>query len=147
MQAAVGVAQLEKLPGFIARRRANFARLRDGLGATSRSSSSCPRRRRASEPSWFGFPLTVRETSTVSRSALIEFLDSRRIGTRLLFGGNLLRQPAYRAIPHRRVGALDEADRVMRQTFWVGVFPGLSEPMLNFVAESIHEGLETLRAP
>lgn len=145
MQAAVGVAQLKKLPRFIERRRANFARLRRYLEPLQEQ-LILPEATPGSEPSWFGLPLTLREPSSVSRHALIEFLDSRRIGTRLLFGGNLLRQPAYRAIPHRRVGALKEADRVMRQTFWVGVFPGLSEPMLDFIAASIREGLEEPRA-
>ena len=145
MQAAIGVAQLKKLPRFIERRRANFTRLRRCLEPLQEQ-LILPEATPGSEPSWFGLPLTLRESSSVSRHALIEFLDSRRIGTRLLFGGNLLRQPAYRAIPHRRVGALEEADRVMRQTFWVGVFPGLSEPMLDFIAASIREGLEEPRA-
>jgi len=144
LQAAVGVAQLKKLPRFIEQRRANVARLRRCLEPLEEQ-LILPEATPGSEPSWFGLPLTLREPSTVSRHALIEFLDSRRIGTRLLFGGNLLRQPAYRAIPHRRVGALEEADRVMRQTFWVGVFPGLTAPMLDFIAASIREGLKEPR--
>jgi len=140
MQAAVGVAQLKKLPRFIDRRRANFARLRQALEPLQEH-LILPEATPGSEPSWFGLPLTLREPSHVSRNALIAFLDSRRIGTRLLFGGNLLRQPAYRAIPHRRVGALEEADRVMRQTFWVGVFPGLSDAMLDYIAASIRGAL------
>ena len=140
MQAAVGVAQLKKLPRFIERRRANFARLRRCLEPLEEQ-LILPEATPGSEPSWFGLPLTLREPSTVSRNALIEFLDSRRIGTRLLFGGNLLRQPAYRAIPHRQVGALEEADRVMRQTFWVGVYPGLTTTMLDYVAASLREAL------
>lgn len=145
MQAAIGVAQLKKLPRFIERRRANYAWLRRGLEPLQEW-LILPEATPGSEPSWFGLPLTLREPSSVSRHGLIEFLDSRRIGTRLLFGGNLLRQPAYRAIRHRRVGALEKADRVMKHTFWVGIFPGLSEPMLDFIAASIREGLEDPRA-
>src|ERR1035438_9465162 len=129
-----------KVPRFIERRRANFARLRRCLEPLEEQ-LILPEATPGSEPSWFGLPLTLREPSTVSRNALIEFLDSRRIGTRLLFGGNLLRQPAYRAIPHRQVGALEEADRVMRQTFWVGVYPGLTTTMLDYVAASLREAL------
>lgn len=140
MQAAVGVAQLKKLPRFIARRRANFARLRKALEPLE-DQLVLPEATPGSEPSWFGLPLTLRKTSSVSRNDLIAFLDARRIGTRLLFGGNLLRQPAYRTIPHRRVGTLAEADRVMRQTFWVGVFPGLRDEMVDYIATSIREAL------
>lgn len=145
MQAAIGVAQLKKLPRFIEHRRANFARLRQCLEPLQEQ-LILPEATPGSEPSWFGLPLTLREPSSVSRHALIEFLDSRRIGTRLLFGGNLLRQPAYRAISHRQIGALQEADRVMRQTFWVGVFPGLTAQMLDFIVASIQEGLEETQA-
>ncbi|MFM9022344.1 MAG: lipopolysaccharide biosynthesis protein RfbH [Solirubrobacterales bacterium] len=138
MQAAVGVSQLEKLDGFIAARRANFARLRDGLAGLEEF-LVLPEATPGSEPSWFGFALSVRPGAPVSRNELVQALEERRIATRLLFGGNLLRQPAYRDIEHRVVGELDNADFVMENTFWVGVYPGLSEEQLDYVIESIHE--------
>jgi len=138
MQAAVGVAQLEKLDGFIAARRANFARLRDGLAGLEEH-LVLPEATPGSDPSWFGFALSVRPGAPVSRNELVQALEERRIATRLLFGGNLLRQPAYRGIEHRVVGELDNADFVMENTFWVGVYPGLSEEQLDYVIESVHE--------
>ena len=138
MQAAVGVAQLEKLDGFIAARRANFARLREGL-ADLEEHLVLPEATPGSDPSWFGFALSVRPGAPVSRNELVQALEERRIATRLLFGGNLLRQPAYRGIEHRVVGELDNADFVMENTFWVGVYPGLSEEQLDYVIESVHE--------
>ena len=138
MQAAVGVAQLEKLDGFIAARRANFARLREGL-ADLEEHLVLPEATPGSDPSWFGFALSVRPGAPVSRNELVQALEERRIATRLLFGGNLLRQPAYRGIEHRVVGDLDNADFVMENTFWVGVYPGLSNEQLDYVIESVHE--------
>ena len=138
MQAAVGVAQLEKLDGFIAARRANFARLRDGLAGLEEH-LVLPEATPGSDPSWFGFALSVRPGAPVSRNELVQALEERRIATRLLFGGNLLRQPAYRGIEHRVVGELGNADFVMENTFWVGVYPGLSEEQLDYVIESVHE--------
>jgi CDP-6-deoxy-D-xylo-4-hexulose-3-dehydrase len=140
MQAAIGVAQLDKLDGFVAARRANFARLRAAL-AEHEDVLVLPEATPGSDPSWFGFPLTVRAEAPVTRTELVRFLESRKIGTRLLFGGNLLRQPAYRNVKHRVVGPLDGADRIMNSTFWVGVYPGLTEPMLDYLAESIVEGV------
>ena len=138
MQAAVGVAQLEKLDGFIAARRANFARLREGLAGLEEH-LVLPEATPGSDPSWFGFALSVRPGAPVSRNELVQALEERRIATRLLFGGNLLRQPAYRGIEHRVVGELDNADFVMENTFWVGVYPGLSGEQLDYVIESVHE--------
>jgi CDP-6-deoxy-D-xylo-4-hexulose-3-dehydrase len=140
MQAAVGVAQIRKLEGFIAKRRANFAHLSRRL-ARLEEQLVLPRATAGSSPSWFGFPITLHDGSRIGRRELICFLDSRKIDTRLLFGGNLLRQPAYRDIPHRRVGALTQADRVLERTFWLGVFPGLTEGMLDYVAASLEEAL------
>ncbi|HEY2252011.1 MAG TPA: lipopolysaccharide biosynthesis protein RfbH, partial [Planctomycetaceae bacterium] len=117
MQAAVGLSQLAKLPEFIAQRRANFQYLRQALAAFE-DSLILPEATANSNPSWFGFPVTVRETAAVTRNALVAHLESRKIGTRLLFGGNLLRQPAYKGIPHRVVGTLTNADRVTDHTFW-----------------------------
>lgn len=136
MQAAVGVAQLERLPGFVAARRANFAYLRAAL-ADLTDVLLLPEPQADAEPSWFGFPILVREDAPFGRDALVQFLESRRIATRLLFGGNLVRQPAYRGLNFRVVGDLANSDRVMRGAFWVGVWPGLTEPMLEWVVDSI----------
>ena len=138
MQAAVGVAQLDKLDGFIAARRANFARLREGLAGLEEQ-LVLPEATPGSDPSWFGFALSVRPGAPVARNELVQALEERKIATRLLFGGNLLRQPAYRGIGHRAIGNLENADFVMENTFWVGVYPGLSEAQVDFMLESIHE--------
>ena len=141
MQAAVGVSQLKKLDGFIQRRRANFDALRARL-APLESALVLPEATPHGNPSWFGFPITLREDAPVDRNTLIRHLDTRKIGTRLLFGGNLLRQPAFKDIPCRVVGDLAASDRIMRGTFWVGTYPGLTEPMLDHIASSLAEGLE-----
>jgi len=136
MQAAVGVSQLDKLPGFIERRSANFAFLMERLKPLQEHlilPESLPQAR----PSWFGLPLTLKEESPYTRRQLIAHLDARRIGTRLLFGGNLLRQPAYQGMPRRVVGELSQADRVMERTFWIGVHPGLDEARLEYLADAL----------
>jgi len=136
MQAAVGVSQLEKLPHFIERRNANFAFLMERLKPLEEY-FILPESLPVSQPSWFGFPITMRETAPKTRNQIIQALDAAKIATRLLFGGNLLRQPAYRDIPHRVVGELCQADRVMDNTFWVGVYPGLSSSMLEYTVDCI----------
>lgn len=137
MQAAVGTAQLKKLPEFIAARRRNFAILWEGL-RDLQEFFILPQATPGCEPSWFGFPLAVRPTAPFSRNQVVRFLEARKIGTRLLFGGNLVRQPAYQHVPHRVVGALPNTDFVMNQVFWVGVYPGLTPPMLDYVIETLH---------
>ena len=138
MQAAVGVAQLKKLPGFIAARRQNWQRLRDGL-ADLEEFFMLPRPTASSEPSWFGFALSVRPTSPFSRHDVVTHLEQRKIATRQLFAGNLLCQPAFRDVQHRVVGELTNTNRVMEDTFWIGVYPGISQPMCDFMLEAIHE--------
>jgi CDP-6-deoxy-D-xylo-4-hexulose-3-dehydrase len=138
MQAAVGLAQLKKLPGFIEARRRNFRQLYAGLKSLD-AYLILPEATPQADPSWFGFPITVREEAPFSRADLIRFLETSKIGTRLLFGGNLLRQPAYRAIPHRVVGDLSQSDRIMNGTFWIGVYPGLTPLMLDYVIERFHQ--------
>ena len=136
MQAAVGLSQLAKLPGFIQRRKANYQTLRrllEPLQGVLQLPEALP----GAEPSWFGFPLTLREGSPVSRQALIRALEGAKVATRLFFGGNLLRQPAYRDIPRRVVGDLRNADTVMNRTFWLGVYPGLTDPMLHHMADTL----------
>ena len=137
MQAAVGVAQLERLPAFIEARRRNFATLHAGLRELE-DVLVLPEATPHSEPSWFGFPLLVREDAPFTRDALTRFLESRRIATRLLFGGNLVRQPAYQDVNYRVVGDLANSDRVMHGAFWIGVHPGLTDEMLAYMIESVN---------
>jgi CDP-6-deoxy-D-xylo-4-hexulose-3-dehydrase len=137
-QAAVGLAQLDRLPGFVAARRANWQHLADGL-ADLEEHFVLPRPTPRSEPSWFGFALTVRPGAPFTRNEIIEFLEGRRIATRLLFGGNLTRQPAYAEVEHRVVGDLTTSDVITESTFWVGVYPGLTGEMLDYVVESFHD--------
>jgi CDP-6-deoxy-D-xylo-4-hexulose-3-dehydrase len=136
MQAAVGVAQLQKLPDVIARRRHNWRRLLEGLSELSHV-FVMPRATDHSDPSWFGFALTVRPDAPFTRRELVQWLDARRIATRQLFAGNLLRQPAYRDMPHRVVGDLSNTDLVMQGTFWLGVYPGITDVMVDYMVDSL----------
>ena len=136
MQAACGLAQLDRLPGFIAARRSNAAYLRTQL-APLEDFLVLPEATPKSDPSWFGFPLTLRE-GRGNRVDLLKYLDQKRIGTRLLFGGNLLRQPYFEGRTYRVPGTLDNTNRIMNQTFWLGVFPGISREALDFVAGTMH---------
>jgi CDP-4-dehydro-6-deoxyglucose reductase, E1 len=138
MQAAVGVAQLKKLPAFIEARKRNFEYLKAGL-KDAEEQFVLPEATTNSDPSWFGFPLLLRETAPFSRNTLIEFLNERKIGTRQLFGGNLVRQPAYADRNYRVVGEVPASDRVMNGAFWIGVYPGLTPAMLDYVLETINE--------
>jgi CDP-4-dehydro-6-deoxyglucose reductase, E1 len=138
MQAAIGVAQLKKLPRFIEARKRNWQILYDGLKPLDEF-FILPRGTVGSDPSWFGFLLTVRPGAPFSRNDLIDHLDENRIGTRLLFGGNITRQPAYAQVSYRVVGDLVNTDLVMKQALWLGVYPGLNLQMLDFVIEAISE--------
>ncbi|RSL16399.1 CDP-6-deoxy-D-xylo-4-hexulose-3-dehydrase [Edaphobacter aggregans] len=137
MQAAVGVSQLRKLSGFIAARRANFKRLYDGL-ADLEEFFSLPQATPGSDPSWFGFPIAVKPEGGLKRDRVVRALDQRKIGTRLLFGGNLLRQPAYLNSKYRKIGELPNTDYVMNNVFWIGVYPGLTENMIDYIIDSFH---------
>jgi len=137
LQAAVGVTQLQKLADFVAARRRNFAQLQEGLRDLEEY-LILPQATPGSEPSWFGFPPAVRPGAPFTRDQLVRHLESCRIGTRLLFGGNLTRQPAYREVPRRIVGDLKNSDFVMNQVFWIGLYPGLTPAMLDFVLETMH---------
>jgi CDP-6-deoxy-D-xylo-4-hexulose-3-dehydrase len=136
MQAAVGVAQLDRLEGFIAARRRNFARLRDGL-ADLIDRLILPEATPGSDPSWFGFPITLREGLRFSREDLLRHLTDRKIGTRLLFAGNLVRQPYMKGRNYRVVSDLRNSDIVTERTFWLGVFPGLDEPKIDYVLDTL----------
>ena len=137
MQAALGVSQLKKLDRFVAARKANFSYLKNAMSDIQ--DFIMPEATVNSDPSWFGFPITIRPGSSVDRTALLRHLDDKKIGTRLLFAGNLLKQPAYRNIEHRVIGDLKNSDLVMTSTFWLGVYPGLTDEMLNYVSEVVHD--------
>jgi CDP-6-deoxy-D-xylo-4-hexulose-3-dehydrase len=138
LQAAVGVAQLKKLPGFITARHANFAKLHAALSDLD-DIFIMPEATEHSDPSWFGFPLAVREDAPTTRSQVVRFLESRNIATRLLFGGNLLRQPAYRDIQRRVIGDLRNTDFVMNNVFWIGLYPGITQVMIDYMVETFHQ--------
>ena len=138
MQAALGASQIEKLSGFIALRKENFRYLRTALQPLEEY-LMLPEATPGSDPSWFGFPIGVRENAPFRRDELIRALEANKIGTRLLFGGNLLRQPAYESCSYRVIGKLPNTDFVMNNVFWIGVYPGLNHTMLDFVVNAISE--------
>lgn len=132
MQAALGVSQIAKLPEFIARRKENFAYLKAALKPLEDVFillEATPN----SDPSWFGFPIAVRESAPFTRDELTRYFDAKKIGTR---AGNLLRQPAYAGIECRVVGDMKNTDFVMNQVFWLGVFPGHTPAMLDYIVDT-----------
>jgi CDP-6-deoxy-D-xylo-4-hexulose-3-dehydrase len=136
MQAALGASQISKLPYFIERRKENYRYLLAALEPVE-NFLLLPRATPGADPSWFGFPIGIREGAPFTRDELIRVLESKKIATRLLFGGNLLRQPAYEGCEYRAVGDLRNTEFVMNNVFWIGVFPGLTKPMLDFVSSTI----------
>ena len=138
MQAACGLAQLKRLPEFITKRNANFDYLAQRLSTLS-DFIELTKPTENSEPSWFGFPITVKESSGVSRVDLTKYLDQNKIGTRLLFAGNLIRQPYFEEIEYRVVGELTNTDITMHQTLWLGIYPGLGKEQLDYIAEKMEE--------
>ena len=152
MQAALGVSQIAKLPHFIERRKENFDYLKAALKPLEEF-LMLPEAGEHADPSWFGFPIGVRVGAPFSRDQLTKALEAQKIGTRLLFAGNLLRQPAYEGCQYRVIGDLPNTDFVMNQVFWIGVYPGLTQPMLDFIAKattefaaSARDGLNVLQA-
>jgi len=137
MQAACGLAQMDRLEGFVEQRRENFKYLMAGLKDCDKF-VVLPEATENSSPSWFGFPITIRPESSVQRVDLLKFLDSFKIGTRLLFSGNLIRQPYFKDIEYRVHGELTNTDIIMNHTFWVGVYPGLTKAHLDFMIEKIN---------
>jgi len=137
MQAALGISQLAKIEYFIRKRKENYAYLREHLAQIE--GLSIAKAIEHSDPSWFGCPITLEPNHPVNREDLLRFLDSRKIGTRLLFAGNITKQPGYQHVDFRIVGNLENTDIVMRRSFWVGVFPGLTKPMLDYVITSISD--------
>ena len=138
MQAACGVAQLDRAAGFVQARKDNFAYLKDRLQSCAEF-MILPEATENSDPSWFGFPLTLKPEANVSRVDLLTYLDQHKIGTRLLFAGNLTRQPYMIGRNFRVSGELTNTDRVMHDTFWIGVFPGLTREMLDFTVGKLEE--------
>ena len=138
IQAAIGLAQLDRLDSFIEIRRRNWAYLQQGL-EDLQEFLELPEATKNSDPSWFGYALTVKENGPISRNKLVEKLNESNIGTRLLFGGNLLRQPAFKGTPRRVVGELTNTDFVMTNTFWIGVWPGLTIQMLDYMIDQLHK--------
>ncbi|MEZ9917917.1 lipopolysaccharide biosynthesis protein RfbH [Vibrio breoganii] len=138
MQAACGLAQMDRVEELVQKRKDNYVYLREGL-------TSCeefiilPEATAKSDPSWFGFPITIREDSGIDRVDLLKFMDQYKIGTRLLFAGNLTRQPYFENVEYRVVGDLKNTDLIMNNTLWIGVYPGLGQDHLNFVIEKFEE--------
>ena len=137
MQAACALAQLDRLPGFIEARRHNFAYLTERLAPLS-DHLELPQATPDSEPSWFGYPISLTPTAATTRVDLLRYLDQHRIGTRLLFAGNLTRQPYMLGRNYRIAGNLTNTDRVMKDTFWIGLWPGLTQEMLDYTVDRLH---------
>lgn len=140
MQAACGLAQLQKAPEFIRRRKENFTFLKDRLSICE-DFLILPKATDHSDPSWFGFPITLRESAPISRHHLLGCLDKKKIGTRLLFAGNLTRQPYMQNLNYRVSGDLTNTDNIMNNTFWIGIQPALTEDMLDYSANAIQKAL------
>ncbi len=143
MQTAIGCAQLEKFSGFVERRRHNFDRLKKGLEGTEEK-LILPEPCRGAEPSWFGFLITCRENTC--RSQVVPFIEEKGIQTRMLFAGNLTKHPCFDQMRaegkgYRIVGALEVTDRIMRDTFWVGVYPGMTDEMIDYMAKIIRQAI------
>ena len=143
MQAAVGVEQLKKFPSFIEKRKANWAFLKEALSGIE--GLILPEPAKNADPSWFGFLLSVKEESGVKRNDLTAFLEKANIQTRLLFSGNLIKHPCFDQIrgtdAYRVVGELKNTDYIMEHSFWIGVYPGMTKEMLQYMADKIHEGM------
>ena len=140
MQAALGASQIKKINSFVELRKRNFKTLYDFLVGTP--GVMLPEATPNSDPSWFGFPITLEPSHPVNREDLLRHLETLKIGTRLIFAGNLVRQPAYRNVDWRIVGDLINTDIIMKRTFWVGVYPGLTEEMMLFIGHSIRDFME-----
>lgn len=140
MQAACALAQLDRVDEFIATRKANFAYLKERLKSCE-DFLHLPEATPNSNPSWFGFPVVLKESTGVKRVDLLSYLDENKIGTRLLFAGNLTRQPYMIGRNYRISGELTNTDTVMNQTFWLGVFPGLQTAHLDYIAVKLEEFL------
>lgn len=146
MQAAIGVAQLEKLPSIVNKRRENWNRLKDGLKGTEEI-LMLPEAEKDSNPSWFGFMISVKPESKMTRNGLVEFLEKNRIQTRNLFAGNLIKHPAFDEMRksgegYRQIGDLKNTDFIMNNTFWIGVYPGMTNEMIDYMVGKIKEYIQ-----
>jgi CDP-6-deoxy-D-xylo-4-hexulose-3-dehydrase len=144
MQAAIGCAQLDKFPSFVERRKHNFARLREALSGLE-DKLILPVACDNSDPSWFGFMITCKEGT--DRNKVVPYIESKGVQTRMLFAGNLVKHPCFDEMRasgegYRIVGTLDNTDRIMRDTFWVGVYPGMTDEMIDYMAKTIKEAVE-----
>lgn len=139
MQAAVGLSQLNKLDHFVARRRENFSALESRFLALGLDQHyHLPEATPGTDPSWFGYLMTLRDGTAIDRHILTQRLEERMVGTRLLFAGNLTKQPAFRDVPHRVHGSLENTDKIMNDSFWIGVWPGIDAPRLDYMASTIN---------
>ena len=138
MQAAIGCSQLDKLEHFISKRNENFAGLTRRIKAAGLEEYLfLPEATANSEPSWFGYLLTIRDNTCLDRTTIVRELENRKVGTRLLFAGNLLRQPAFKNIEHRVIGSLANTDKIMSDSFWIGVWPGINDLMLDYMVDTL----------
>lgn len=145
MQAALGLSQIAKLDRFVSQRRANFDRMsKQFVQLGLEEFFILPRATPNSVPSWFGFIVSIRDGAPFERRALVEFLEQHKVGTRLLFGGNLTRQPAFRNTTYRIVGDLKNTDKIMRDSLWVGVWPGLGETAIDYIAGTFRRAVDHL---
>lgn len=144
LQAAVGVAQLKKLPNFIKKRRENFAFLYKFFKKYQKY-FILPRPEKNSQPCWFGFPILVKPTAPFTRAEIVNYLEKNKIATRMLFGGNLTKQPAYEGTKYRIFGSLKNTDLVMNNLFWIGLYPGIGEEKLKYIINVINKFLKDLR--
>ena len=144
LQAAVGVEQLKKFPSFIERRRHNWDRLRKNLEDVQ-DKIILPEPAEGSEPSWFGFLISVKEDSGLDRNKVTRYIEDHNVQTRLLFSGNLTKHPCFDQIrgtdAYRVIGDLSVTDRIMRDTFWIGVYPGMTDAMIDYMAQVIKEAV------
>ena len=132
MQAAVGMAQLKKLPDFVEKRKENFNKLWQGL-SIFQDYLILPVATKNSDPSWFGFPITVKENDKFTKNEIVEYLENNKIMTRQLFAGNMTRQPAYQDIECRIIGNLENTDYIMNNTFFIGVYPGINDMKIDYI--------------
>ncbi len=144
MQAAIGLSQLSKIEQFVEKRRKNFDYLL-GLMRNLEQFFILPQPTTNANPSWFGFLMTIRPDVNLSRAELVAYLEERKIGTRLLFGGNLLKQPAYSDVPHRVVGTLENTNTIMDRAFWIGIWPGLEEKHFDYMYQQLNAYLQKVQ--
>ena len=144
MQAAIGLSQLAKADGFIAKRRENHANLKQRFKELEEY-FILPETTENSNPSWFGFMLTVRDGKNIDRNKLVEYLEKNKIGTRLFFGGNILRQPAYANLNYRKIDDLPNTDIIMNKSFWLGVWPGLNDEHYDYILDKIKSFIKTIQ--